>query len=64
MGLHPDVIGRFPYPDFVRYLSYYTDPTGFFEVTPSREEAMNKLATYHDIQQDIIRRAEERKEKG
>ncbi len=63
MGLHPDEIGQLPYPDFARYLSYYTNPAGFFEVMPSEEEAMQKLATYHSIQQDIIRRAEEKKRK-
>lgn len=61
MGLHPDEIGQLSYPDFARYLSYYTNPGAFFETSGTKEDAMDKLATYHDIQQDIIRRAEEKK---
>lgn len=61
--MHPDEIGELAYPDFVRYLNYYTNPGSFFETPTTEEEAMHKLATYHDIQQDIIRRAEERKQR-
>ena len=63
MGLHPDEIGHFFYPDFARYIEYYTDPKKFFDDHLDKEDAADKLQTYHDIQQDIIRRAEEKKKK-
>lgn len=61
MGLHPDEIGQLSYPDFARYLDYYTDPVKFVDGYMDREDAVDKLQTYHSIQQDIIRRAEEQK---
>jgi len=58
----PEMVGRFYYPDFSNYISYYSDPRGFLEHESLDEGvAMQKLATYHDIQQDIIRKAEAKK---
>jgi hypothetical protein len=61
-GVSPEMVGRFYYPDFSNYISYYSDPRGFLEHESLDENvAMQKLATYHDIQQDIIRKAEAKK---
>ncbi|HNR25902.1 MAG TPA: hypothetical protein PKI66_04210 [Methanobacteriaceae archaeon] len=61
-GVSPEMVGRFYYPDFSNYISYYSDPRGFLEHESLDEGvAMQKLATYHDIQQDIIRKAEAKK---
>ena len=60
--MSPEMVGRFYYPDFSNYISYYSDPRGFLEHESLDEGvAMQKLATYHDIQQDIIRKAEAKK---
>ncbi len=60
--MSPEMVGRFYYPDFSNYISYYSDPRGFLEHESLDENvAMQKLATYHDIQQDIIRKAEAKK---
>lgn len=59
--MHPDEIGRLGYPDFARYLDYYTSPSEFVDGFMDREDAADKLSTYHSIQQDIIRRAELKK---
>lgn len=60
-GVTPDYIGRFSYPEFSRYLSYYTNPTKFLEGEPDRDSAMERLTTYHDVQQELIRKAEAKK---
>lgn len=63
MGLHPDEVGRLFYPDFARYIDFYTNPQRFMDGYMDREDAADKLRTYHNIQQDIIRKAEAKKEK-
>lgn len=61
-GVNPEVVGRFYYPDFSNYISYYVDPKSFLNYESLDEDmAMQKLATYHDIQQEIIRKAEAKK---
>ena len=62
MGLHPNEIGRFFYPDFSRYIDFYTDPKRFMDGYFNQEDAEQKLTTYHDIQQDLIRKAEAKKQ--
>ncbi len=64
MGVGPDEVGRFYYPEFAYFILYYSNPEQFFGGAPDEEDAMNKLATYHSIQQDIIRKAEAKKKES
>ena len=63
MGLHPDEVGRFFYPDFARYIEFYNDPKGFLDGYFDRDDAVDKLSTFQSVQQELIRKAEARKQK-
>ena len=63
MGLHPDEVGVLSYPDFARYINFYTNPKEFMDGYFNKEDAVDKLNTFHSVQQDLIRRAEAKKEK-
>ncbi len=47
MGVGPDEVGRFYYPEFAGYILYFSDPEGFFDEPTDEADAMDKLATYH-----------------
>lgn len=59
--MHPDEVGKLFYPDFARYIDFYTNPKEFMDGYFDREDAATKLTTFHDIQQDLIHRAEAKK---